>query len=223
MSYNVGRFVTAMTWAKAITGCDLSPIQFKPDSYDYEARDIAAIKEAAENAYLHPYEVTPSTYPPQPGDEGIDSDDPLEVLRLSGFDPDLYSVLPLLITKWAYYNSSNSTYYNTMYTSTMSSPPSNIKRFVVTQIFTRDDLPVGSVIVLKHGYQYRPEGWVDMKKNASSSRPGEVSDQVVTVSENWWGNWTHRAFNISKEGKPNLSDAAAEEAGQSLTIFVPKQ
>ena len=164
MSYNVGRFVTAMTWAKALT----------------------------------------------------------EVLRLSGFDPGLFTVLPLEITKWAYYNSSNATYYKTMYTTTMSNPPTNIRRFVVSRIFTREEIPVGSVIILKKDYQYRPEGWVNMAKNTSSARPAEVTDQVVTVSEAWWGTWTHRAFNISKVGKPDLSDAEAEEAGKSLTIFIPK-
>ena len=222
MSYNVGRFVTAMTWAKALTGCDLSAITYTPPSYSYENRDIAAIKEAADNAVLNPYVVTESSFPPQPGDEGIESDDAAEVLRLSGFDPGLFTVLPLEITKWAYYNSSNATYYKTMYTTTMSNPPTNIRRFVVSRIFTREEIPVGSVIILKKDYQYRPEGWVNMAKNTSSARPAEVTDQVVTVSEAWWGTWTHRAFNISKVGKPDLSDAEAEEAGKSLTIFIPK-
>lgn len=86
-------------------------------------------------------------------------------------------------------------------------------------MFTREELPVGSVIELKSGWQYRPEGW--KSSGAQTSRPENVTTSKVVITEAWWGDYTHRAFNLSKVGTPSLENAA-NEIETALTIWIPE-
>ena len=80
------------------------------------------------------------------------------------------------------------------------------------------------MIVLKDGFQYRPEGWKTLStKNAGSERPGNVTTSIVTVDDSWWASWNYRAFNLAKKGNPALSDAGQEELLTCFAIFVPKK
>lgn len=83
MSYDKGRFVTALTWARKITGCDLDAISWTPSAYSYSETDLAAIKEAASQAVAHPYVVTPSSYSQGPSAESLKA-----ILTARGYDPD---------------------------------------------------------------------------------------------------------------------------------------
>ena len=87
--------------------------------------------------------------------------------------------------------------------------------------FTKNDIPVGSIIVVKQGYQYRPEGWTTETTNASA-RPDETQVAVITVDEAWWGNYTYRAFNVSRNPKVALSEADYSEFAEAFIIYVPK-
>ena len=86
-------------------------------------------------------------------------------------------------------------------------------------MFTKAELPVGSVIELASGWQYRPEAW--KSEGAQTSRPGTTSTSRVVVTETWWGSYTHRAFNLSKTGNPTL-EGAAGEIETAFVIWVPK-
>ena len=88
--------------------------------------------------------------------------------------------------------------------------------------FTKDDIPVGSKIVIKEGYQYRPDGWNTETANTTGVRPNETKETVVTVDEAWWGNYIYRAFNISKVGKPQLTEADFADFLEAFKIYVPK-
>lgn len=84
------------------------------------------------------------------------------------------------------------------------------------------------MIVLKSGYQYRPEGWVTLTtKNTSATRPTNVeasgSNSIVVVNDSWWGSWNYRAFNLAKFKNPNLTDAEQETLESCFAIFKPKQ
>ena len=63
MSKDVGRFLTDLTFAKALTGCSLDDITYKPSDYTYTDELISAMKDAATKACEKPYEVTASAYP----------------------------------------------------------------------------------------------------------------------------------------------------------------
>ena len=62
MSYDVGRLTTAMMWLRSLTECDLETINWTPSKYTYTDYQLAAIREAVENAYAEPYKVTASSY-----------------------------------------------------------------------------------------------------------------------------------------------------------------
>ena len=208
LSYGVGRFAAALMWAKQITGCDLSKITWHPSSYTYTENQIGAIKEAVENAYAHPYEVTQSTF----RDDHVEPEASLvDILKANGYDPANYSTLNLGVTTVAYYNSTNGN----------ANLSTNMRAYAATRIFQKPEIPNGSIIVQKPGYQYRPEGWTALNQK-TNPRPGVVQDQIVVVDDAWWGNFNYRAFNLSKTNAPDLSDEEQAQLEKSFGIFVPK-
>ena len=137
-----------------------------------------------------------------------------EVLRNAGKNPADYQVLNLDLTMAAYYNSSSGAHM----VSGKNSNAGNLTKFIATQIFTKEDIPVGSVISMRSGYQYRPEGWTDLSTN-TAKRPDNVSLFTVIVDDAWWGDFNFRAFNIAHSGQTkdvSVSDITA------LRIYVPK-
>ena len=224
MSYKIGRFLTGLMWARQITGKSISGITYKPGSYTYTDDEIFVIKEAVENAYVKPWEVTESTMPPAPPTYVYPTDELKSIFTGAGYSLDSYEAVPLIIEPKAYYNSTNS---SAVTSAAGGSTASNITQFAATQIFQKSEIPNGSVIVLKQGYQYRPEGWTALTaQNASSARPANVqassSNSIVVVSDSWWGSWNYRAFNLAKVSNPNLSDAEQETLKSCFAIFKPK-
>lgn len=99
----------------------------------------------------------------------------------------------------------------------------NIKKFAASRVLAKKELPVGSVIIVDEGYQYRPEGWVNsFVGTAASKRPAETSENVVRVTEGWWDDFMFRAFNVSKVGSPDLSEDEMKSLSGVLTIYIPK-
>lgn len=208
LSYGVGRFAAALMWAKQISGCDLSRITWHPSSYSYTENQIGAIKEAVENAYAHPFEVTQSTF----REDSVDPDAGLvDILRANGYDPGNYYALNLGVTTVAYYNSSTGN----------ANLSTNMRAYAATRLFQKTEIPNGSIIVQKSGYQYRPEGWTALNQK-TNPRPDVVQDQIVVVDDAWWGNYNYRGFNLSKAGAPSLSDAEQAQLEKSFGIFVPR-
>ena len=84
LSTDKGRYVAALMWAKQISGCDLSKISWKPAGVIYTAKQLEAIKEAVDNAYEHPYEVTASKIT----EDNEDVNKSLEtLLKAGGYNP----------------------------------------------------------------------------------------------------------------------------------------
>ncbi|MBQ2715306.1 MAG: hypothetical protein IJF21_00780, partial [Clostridia bacterium] len=125
-----------------------------------------------------------------------------------------YEVRDWFLQSQAYYNSKNQIGIYNAQTSTAS----NIPNFIASKLFTKEQLPVGSVIIVDSGYQYRPEGWVT-ETTKNSSRPGNVTTAAVQVTEAWWGNYTIRAFNLSAVATRAMADGDA----MHLRIYVPKK
>ena len=136
MSYDKGRYLTALGYAKALTGRDLDKVTYTPTGYTYSEKEILAMKEAVNKAYETPYAVTESTYPP---DKNFDpaTATPEDILQYNGYDPANYTVMQIQYTDFAYYNSSNKNYKSTMYTLDNTSWNSTICDFVATPIYTK--------------------------------------------------------------------------------------
>lgn len=208
LSTNIGRYVAALMWAKQISGCDLSTINWRPAGNVYTQKQIEAIKEAVNNAYEHPLEVTASTVTSD--DEDINAS--LEsVIRAGGYNPADYQRLSFDLIHPGYYNSSSNIPMTVQ---------TNMKNYATTRVFEKAEFPEGTLIVQRAGYGYRPEGWVAAdQKNAA--RPDNTNVQIVEVNEAWWGSFTLRAFNIFKSGVGDLTPIL-DEVKESFGIFVPK-
>ncbi len=195
LTLDFGRYIAGLTLFRKLTGISVKNIDFAPDGINGDYRALAV--EAAENAVKTPFEVTASASPNKPS-----------------FDPAGYSLLDLELTKFAYYNSDAASWDN------LITEASNGNRYYASRKFTKEELPVGSVIIIEDGWQYRPEGWEADK--TSHVRPKNVSVYRTDVTEEWWGNYTRRAFNVSKQTAETLEkqDAAARAA---LKVYVPQK
>ena len=231
MSYDKGRYLTALCYAKALTGCDLSQVTYTPSGYTFSSSLIKAMKEAVNNAVAEPFEVSESTFGKDPDEVDYTTATMEEILADSGHNVSDYNKLEIDFTKFAYYNSSNELMKSTLHTAenqNIHNHP-NYGRYVGTEILDKYDIPVGSVIIIRPGYKYRPEGWVDLDlPNGTGSgcsgisRPENVRTNVVKVTEKWWGDFNYRAFNLSFATEVALDDATADELISSFAIFVPK-
>jgi hypothetical protein len=114
----------------------------------------------------------------------------------------------------AYYNSKN----GIEIVNHSNSTANNIPNFIASKLLKKEDLPVGSVIIVDSGYQYRPEGWIT-ETTKNSSRPGNVTTAAIQITEAWWGNYTIRAFNLSAVTTKVMTD----EDVVHLRIYVPKK
>lgn len=204
LELSAGRYAAALMWAKQITGCDINKINWKPSGYIYSQNQIEAIKEAVNNAYAKPYEVTQSTYTEEEEEASL-----TDLLEAAGYNIDDYNQLVLDVVLHSYYNSSAGN----------ADRLTNQNIYSSTQIFEKSEIPVGSIIVQKAGYQYRPDAWTQLDE-ATKNRPAEVQDQIVVVDEAWWGDFNYRGFNLSKNPKVALTEN--DKLEYSFGIFVPK-
>ena len=120
------------------------------------------------------------------------------------------------LTKGGYWNATEADSYNKVITGDAIAA-----QFFATPRFTRADIPVGSVIVVEQGWQYRPEGWVTDAKQAS--REDTVTEKFIQVTEQWWENFSLRAFNISKVDNTTLSDLYQSDIYEAFRIYVPDE
>lgn len=194
LSLDFGRYIAGLTFFYRITGIPINDIEFAPDGVDDNLKGIAI--ESAINAVYFPWKVTASVYTEEPE-----------------LDMSLYDVLDLGIIPLGYWNSMAS---QTIYTTA-----SNSHQYAASRLLNRDDLPVGSIIVLADGWKYRPEAWKSV--DAQPTRPENVTSRRIVISEKWWGDYTSRAFNISKVDGSSLRNLSAEEIAKVLIIYVPKQ
>lgn len=195
LSYDFGRYIAGLTLVAKMTGVDISTLNYAPKGVSKAYKDIAI--ESVINAINNPYEVTTSKY-----------------LEAPTYDLSNHVEIDYMPIGCAYYNSSDANNYNKLITSA-----SNSINYVASKRFSKDEIPVGSIIEIKEGYQYRPEAWVD--DTVQRSRPDNVSMKHIEVDENWWGNYTYRAFNISSTSGGSLM-YKMKDAFDAFSIYVPK-
>ena len=203
MSYDVGRYTAALTWYAYLTGNDVKEMNWVPASYSGIAGDFAVIREAVENAIAKPYEITKSKYMVYGDSERFAS---------AGLNIDDYELVELDMSVGTFYDSTRSHVQYDVTTNSSLAP-----KYTSTQKFTKEDLPVGTVIIVDTGYYYRPDAW----KNSSTlttSRPGTVSSAFTVVSDSWWGDFTLRGFNLSRSDGAKMTESDSTH----IRIYVPK-
>lgn len=206
LSYYLGRYTASLTWASYILGADTSDIDKFASADQTVGTAMAAVKEAVECALAKPFEVSESSYPPG---------DPLPVPSQSDLeDSSKYTKLELEFTLGAYYNSPVS---GSVLQSAENSSAGNLPYYAATRIFTKEELPVGTVITVDEGYQYRPEAWTSLTSK-TSNRPETVSTALIVVDEIWWSGFSYRAFNLSHIG---ATTRVTQEDTTHLCIYVP--
>ncbi len=194
MSYDVGRYITGLTMMHALTGLPVNDMEYAPANISAEVKAVAI--ECAQNAVKTPYAVTSSEYPEFPLPDAAD-----------------YDLLDLQLEQ-GYWQSTHGSEYNII------RKDDTARKFFATQRFKREQIPVGSIIILESGWQYRPEGWVIDAQQ--SSRPDNITAARVVVTESWWSNFTLRAFNITRAGASQEIVGQEAEAMAALKIYVPK-
>ena len=209
LSNGVGRYTAALMFVRELTGLDISGVTWKSTSTALSANGeekFLAI-EAVNFAYDTPLKVTTSHYTGK-------ADPTWQFVQISpGYN------------KYKYWYSTGD-YHTNMAT---TSDESNAKKFICTNKLSKTGttgfnsyLPVGSIIVLNSDYQYRPEGWVVDNQKQTGKRPDVVTDTYVIVTEEWWGNYTKRAFNISHADGTEWSNGfAAANTNHYLRLYIP--
>ena len=212
LSYNLGRYIAGLTWFHSITGWPIDDITYVPNGAEIPKHYLTVIREAVKAAVENPFAVTISSYVDRP--ESSELDEPQ-------INDDDYTLLDWEPVGCAYWNSRNSDGLSTTLISKENSNARNLCYFVSSgRMFTREDIPVGSIIEVDEGYQYRPEGWVKLEKH--SNREPAVSARQVVVTEEWWGDYQYRAFNVSFIGNSTDISNAVEETAARFRIYVPK-
>lgn len=224
LSVNVGRLAAALTMAKALTDKDITAVDytFNPERYKYESYYLPAIKEAVNSAIANPFKVTESVnYLPRKT-KLADAAGAKNMITAAGYNPADYVEVPITIIHNAYFASTESSNLKTGFNGTAASD-ANLKKFASTHIFPKEQIPIGTLIVVMEGYQYRPDAWTALgTATASGSRPGNVTAGVVEVTDAWWGSFKFRGFNIAKSGAPELTDSEQNALDGVFGIFIPK-
>ena len=203
LSLDIGRYTAALVWYKQLFGADLTDLTVVPGAYPAVAQHLDAIKEAVNNAIETPFAVTPSTFTERAEinlTEMNDSD--RAYLESLGLNPDDYNVLDLGMVVGAYYNSTSSSSTSNLVTNANNSPG-----FIGTKLFTQETLPIGSVINILTGYQYRLEGWQTLGVANALARRGNSTSGII-VDASLYEQYSYIGFNISKVGggHPTVDD-----------------
>lgn len=210
LSLNLGRYIAGLTWLHSITGWSIDDLTYVPSQTQVPDEYMPIIKEAVKAAVANPFAVSISSYVDPPHRAAAGQSSTADAYTLLEWDP----------VGCAYWQSNSTTLPATLL-SRENSTASNLCFFVSSgKMFTREDIPVGSIIEIDEGYQYRPEGWVTLTRHAS--RPGPVTTQRVVVTNEWWGDYQYRAFNISFIGNSTNISNVVDETAAKFRIYIPR-
>ena len=92
--------------------------------------------------------------------------------------------------------------------------------FYGTTLFTKETLPVGSVIEINDGWLYRAEYWHESESGTKPRGP-MVGTYRIVVTEEFWNGISDRGFNISTTSKDTLSTDDWDEVATAFKIYIP--
>lgn len=225
LNYTLGRYIAGLTWFADITGADISDIAYVP-SADVTAEVAAMAKDAVKDAVLKPYEVTQSTH--KSGTWNVKDESFKEVVIAAdcyesdksmasglGADLDNYVLLTYDYLENSYYNSGS----NSKVTTPGESKSTYHQNVCTAKIYTKAEIPEGSIIICDNGWQYRPEKWITLDSGVKP-RPDMVSAGITLIDATWWGDRNFCAINISSSPKSDISEFYAAAASH-VRIYVP--
>ena len=204
MSSVHGRYLLTCNFISTVfdIDLDLSPATYRPDGISNTYQEV--VREAVKNAQKYPNITTKSQYLSQ---------------EMDNYDLSNYTEIDAGLVGCSYYNSMDSEKYFQRIQN--HSGVSNV--YTTTMKFTRDTLPVGSLVVIPESFGYRPEAWAN--EGIQSERPSEQYNKVLEITEDFWSGYQYRAFNIFKCGKTPLSEQYVNEQYDEIFdgfhIFVP--
>ncbi len=151
-------------------------------------------------------DITTGTVTPPTGGGSEGTDTPI--------NPPSGTPVPINWIKSAYYKCTDNDI--TKYTSGNETS----KKFWATQVFTENDLPVGSTITLTTtGYNIRKECWISATQGASSRLSAVDGPTTITISADDWESFDYLAFNLSKGS--DMSSMTEEEINNICYIVRP--
>ena len=206
MSLVHGRYLLGANFISSIYGIDyeLSPLNYRPIGLNKTYLDL--VNESIKNARNNPNVITESKYTQS---------------EIKDYDLSNFTEIDAGIVGCSYYYSQDPNNYNMRNNHVENT--SNV--YASTFRFTRDTLPVGSIVFIQEGLGYRPEAWIN--DSAQSFRKGEEYKNVLEITEEFWDGYMYRAFNIFKAGKQKLSDQYVDEQYDDIfdgfRIFVPNE
>lgn len=220
LSENIGQQTAALTWLAALTGKTVTEDIFPECAgYEYELPYKPAVVEAVTNAIANPLSVTKSAEY-APFKSAADETAAKAAIKEAGFNPDEYTQVPITLIFRGFWNSTSSTALSVAWAKTTGATKNS---FVSSVKLAKSALPVGTLIYVAPGFQYRPEGWQSLTANNNKTRPNNTSETIVEVTPTWWdaSGFNYRAFNVSKTSG-TIEYGEMETVVKSFGVFVPK-
>lgn len=217
MSLDIGRYTTALTWFSFFTGIDARYIDWVPADYPLIAEDKAAIAYAVNQAIKNPLTITPSIYTKKPIPTTDMTDADKQAIIALGYNPDDYLVLKLDMELRSMYTCTN---HSKKLTPALISSNKSLPYYASSNIFTKDQIPVGSIISVAPGYEFSPEAWINLGQRTPKNVAPQTSAQTVIVDDAWWNIFQYRAFNLkSVTANTELQESDLDK----LRVYVPKK
>lgn len=230
MDYYIGRYIVGLCWYASLTGASLDRVSFNPSTDQITPDMMAAAKEAVANAVAHPLEITESKIKEGKKPEKTEIDptailDPADfieadsaVASANGVDLSKYKLL-----QW---NRLDNTYWNCTSkagTTTPAASGSTYHQNVCSdRKYTVAEVPVGTVIIVDAGWQYRLEIYETENAKYSGTRPAMTSVQFNQITAEFLHGCKFIAWNIASSPKSDISAIYAQAAAH-MRIYVPAQ
>jgi hypothetical protein len=226
LGYGIGRYAAGLTFVKALTGISIDDIKYIPTA-DTEGHTFAynnvqrqTVIKAVNSAIATPFAVT-----------NIELSDVEETIaELYAIENDL-----LNLTEGAFYNKNAGEYYFELVSPEKRASAGNAYdygRYFATKMFTKETLPVGSVIYIASGYKYFVENWKLDESGTPIAGTGAfnarfdsyITTQYIVINEEWWaGKGDIVAFNICNTANKVLSGVNVEDVVNIFKLYVPAE
>lgn len=198
LSYDIGRYTAGLTWFKSITGLSLDDVDFSP--MGVRPSIVSAIKESVNNAFSNPFEITNSTY----------TEDPQDHIEYS--IENMTQILPNYVVG----------YWLSTLNETINASEPNSNYFLANEVrLTPNDLPVGSIIILEEGYQYRINYFTSNSALLFNTRTDFITTRVLLVTPYMWQNYGSIGINISSITPNTDMISNLLDANTILKIYIP--
>ena len=231
LNYNIGRYIAGLTWYAALTNAPIENITYNPSVTQITADMMKVAKEAVTNAIKTPLSITPSAITTGEMPKSAEAIDPSVILdpadfreadtgvaAANGVDLSKYTLL-----EWDYLEN---TYWNCTSKAGTNTPASTAGTYQQNvcskQKYSLSELPLGTIFIVDNGWQYRLDIYVDSGSKYTGTRPGMNTMEFFVLTQEFMGDCSYLAWNISSNPKGNIS-AIYAQAACHLRVYVPNK